>query len=202
MWPPNGEKDWKEILRPFPPGSDLRRVRGAVEDATKDYQHQSISAEQKELWQQVANLGESAAVTKLCHIGQRIDLTNLPDPGWIDGAAPDRNWLPRLIEHLAKSKEFATAFAKISNPRERLYARLFRIWTDAGGKLKRSSSGPLVDFVQPVTSTLFDSDEPLTGEAIKKAAGRQQKRRRIFAAASHAGKAGLHADAFIPKRSG
>jgi hypothetical protein len=121
---------------------------------------------------------KSAAVTELCNLVSRVDLNELPDPSFVDPLA-DRNWLPRMAQYLSRGAKIAKAYADLSKPPERLYARLFRIWTEAGFKLSKSATGPLVRFMQDVTNDLFSRQ--ITGEAIKKAVIRERERRKMKA---------------------
>jgi hypothetical protein len=200
------EKDWARILSAFPAAHQVT-VRAKIEAARQDYvrdQQQNPGeqrkrrkpGEQRELWQQIAKLLKSAAVTKLCQLASRIDLNRLPDPGFVDPVA-DRNWLPRMTEYLTRGKPIAAAYADLSKPRELLYARLIRAWTEAGLKLSKSATGPLARFVQDVTNDLFP--RPITGEAIKKAVLRERARRRMNATVKIESKSFVIADATVMK---
>jgi len=87
------------------------------------------------------------------------------------------------------------AYADLSKPSERLYARLFRIWTQAGLKLSASATGPLARFVQDVTADLFPRQ--ITGEAIKKAVSRERSRRRMNAMVGITPQTSVTADATV-----
>src|SRR5262249_2290873 len=145
--------------------------------ACRDYQRKNPD-EQRKLWQRIAKLLKSAAVTELCQLVSRIDLDKLPDPSFVDPLA-DRTGLSIMTEYMTRGPKIAAAYADLSKPRERLYARLFRTWTEAGLKLSKSAVGPLVRFIQDVTNDLFRTQ--ITGEAIKKAIKRELKRRKMNA---------------------
>jgi hypothetical protein len=172
------EEECPSVLRAFPVAHQVT-AREKIEAARRDYDQQQKSGEQYKLWQQIAKLLKSPQVTKLCQLASRVDLNKLPDPSFVDPLAPDRNWLPRMTEYLTRGAKIAEAYAELSKPRERLYAGLFRSWTEAGLKLSASATGPLARFVQDVTNDLFP--RPITGEAIKKAVSRERARRRMNA---------------------
>jgi hypothetical protein len=176
------EEEWARIISAFPEAHQAT-VRTKIEAAREDYlrDQRQKPGEQRKLWQRIAKLLNSAAVTELCQLVPRVDLNELPDPGFIDPLAPDHNWLPQMTEYLSQGRKIVKAYADLSKPRERLYARLFRIWTEASLELSTSAVGPLVRFVQDVTNDLFPT--PITGEAIKKAVPREHARRRIKALA-------------------
>jgi hypothetical protein len=189
------EEDWAGILAAFPAKHRVA-VRAEIEAARKDYEQQIAetgprqsrrrrlaarkpSGKQRELWQRIAKLLESAAVRELRQLIPRVDLNKLPDPSFVDPLAPDRHWLPRLKEYLSRGAKIAKAYADLSRPPERLYARLFRIWTEAGLKLSVSANGPLARFVQDVTDHLLP--RRITGDAVKIAVLRELERRRMKA---------------------
>jgi hypothetical protein len=187
------EKDLANV-----PSEHRATVLAEVEAARRDYVAVPMSSEQRVLWQRVAKLLKSAAVTELRQLASRIDFRNLPDPGFIDPISADRDWLPRMIKYLTTGVPVAVAYADLCKPRERLYSRLFRAWTAAGGELSVSETGPLVTFMQNVTDDLFA--RPISGEAIKKAVRREKARRRIGAApARFEGQGGLIADGTVIK---
>ena len=172
------EEEWSSILRAFPAAQQVT-VRDEIEAARGLYlRDQRQPGEQRKLWQRITKLLKSAAVTKLCQLVSRVDLNELPDPSFVDPLA-DCNWLPRMTGYLSRGAKITAAYADLSKPSERLYARLFRIWTQAGLKLSASATGPLARFVQDVTADLFPRQ--ITGEAIKKAVSRERSRRRMNA---------------------
>lgn len=183
------ELDWVRILAVFPV-ERRASVRSEVEIAREKYvaDQKQKPGEQRKLWQRLAKLLQSAAVTELRQIAPRIELNNLPDPGFIDPLSPDREWLAHLTEYLTKAPPVARAYADLCKPRERFYAALFRTGTNAGLKLSVSATGPLVKFVQDVSDDFFT--KPVTGEAIKKAVRRELSRRRIGAATNLSGQGG------------
>jgi hypothetical protein len=193
------ELDWTSILEPFPVGR-REAIRVEIEVARNAFlaDEQRGSNEQRELWQRIAVLLNSAAVTELRQLVPRIDFNNLPDPGFIGPHSPPHEWLLRLSESLTKGGPVAAAYADLCKPRERFYSRLLRTWTGAGFKLSVSATGPLVRFVQDATNDLFP--EQLTGDAIKEIVRREWERRRIGAApATFEGQGGLSADADVVK---
>jgi hypothetical protein len=170
------EEKWTRILGAFP-AAHQATARANIEATLRDYvrDRQQKPAEQRRLWQRIAKLLKSAAVRELCQLASRVDLNNLPDPSFVDPVA-DRNWLPLMTECLTRGKQIAAAYADLSKPRELLYSRLIRTWTEAGLKLSASTSGPLARFVHDVTDDLFPTQ--ITGEAIKKVVSRERLRRR------------------------
>ena len=172
------EEKWSRILRAFPAAQQVT-ARAEIEAARELYlRDRRQPGEQRNLWQRITKLLKSAAVTKLCQLVSRVDLNELPDPSFVDPLA-DRNWLPRMTGYLSRGAKVTAAYADLSTPPERLYARLFRIWTQARLKLSASTTGPLARFVQDVTDDLFPRQ--ITGEAIKKAVSRERARRRMNA---------------------
>jgi hypothetical protein len=116
--------DWARILAVFPVERRVF-VRSEVEIARKKYvaDQKQKPGEQRKLWQHLAKLLRkllrSAAVTELRQIVPRIELNNLPDPGFIDPLSPDREWLAHLTEYLTKAPPVARAYADLCKPRER-----------------------------------------------------------------------------------
>jgi hypothetical protein len=189
---------WDRILSEIP-SEHHAAVRTWVEEAIRDYKagEQSMWVEQQRLWKRVAALAKSKAARELRQVIPKIDLSELPDPGFLGASAADWPWLARLADYLTKAPEVANGFADLWKPRERLYARLFRAWTTIGLRLSVSAKGPLVRFIQAVTDTVFP--DTITGDAVSKAVQREQRRRRIFADADLMGRGAQMADAQVIK---
>jgi len=189
-WPPDAA-GWRDILDCLP-GIDRLVARAEIEAAARDYLRGQGSARERALWQRVAKLMKGAAITELRELARRIDYRSLPDPGSVDALAPPKDWLPRLADYLTRGQQLATAYADLCQPRERLYARLFRIWP---GKLSVSANGPQVEFLQKVLGRLLP--RPITDGALKQAAKRERTRRRILATAKMGGRSSFKADATV-----
>jgi hypothetical protein len=173
------EEEWASILHEFPAAHQVT-ARAKIEATLKDYarDQRQKPGEQRKQWQRIAKLLKSKAVTELCQLARQIDLKKLPDPSFVDPLA-DPNWLPLVREYLIRGEQIATAYADLSKPRELLYARLIRTWTEAGLRLSTSESGPLTRFLQDVTDNLFPTT--ITGDAIKKIVIRERTRRQMRA---------------------
>jgi hypothetical protein len=189
-WPPDAA-GWRDILGCLP-GIDLLAARAEIEAAAGEYLRGS-SARERARWQRVAKLmKKSAAITELRKLARRIDYRSLPDPGSVDALAPPKDWLLHLAYYLTRGQQLAAVYADLCQPRERLYARLFRIWP---GKLSVSASGPQVEFLQKVLGKLLP--RPITDEALKQAAKRERARRRILTTAKMGGRSSFKADATV-----
>jgi hypothetical protein len=173
------EKEWASILSEFPAAHQVT-ARTKIEVTLRDYarDQRQKPGEQRKLWQRIAKLLKSASVRELCQLASRIDLNKLPDPSFVDPLAHP-NWLPLMKEYLTHGEQIAAAYAELSKPRELLYARLIRTWTEAGLRLSASETGPLTRFLQDVTNNIFPTH--ITGHAIKKIVSRERARRRMRA---------------------
>jgi hypothetical protein len=185
------QDEWGRILAELPEGLDPVAVCAQVEAAIAEYlapEHKS-AARQRRLWRRVAKLAASKHV-ELCRIIQDL---GAPDSFWTGEFRQDPDWLSRLAADLSEARTRALAFAELYKPRERLFSRLFRAWTAPGTKLSISSSGKLVRFIQAATDGVLP--KPIGGEAVKKAAQRENSRRQILCAAEFRGEVDFTADA-------
>jgi hypothetical protein len=173
------EEEWASILDAFPAAHQVP-ARAKIEAAFREYarDQRQKPGEQRKLWQRIAKLLKSAAVRELRQLASQVNLDKLPDPSFVDPLA-DRNWLPLMTQYLTRGEQIAVAYADLSKPRELLYTRLIRTWTEAGLCLKTSATGPLARFMLDVTDNLFP--KPITGAAIKKIVSRERARRRMLA---------------------
>jgi hypothetical protein len=197
---PFTKDEWREILKELPEALDPVSVRDQVEAALAEYRapEDKSAARRRWLWRRVAQISRS----KQRELYEIVQIIGTPDPFWTGEFLQDPNWLPRLAADLSEARVKALAWAELYKPRERLFSRLFRVWTAAGMKLADSSSGPLVRFVQAVTDGVFS--KPLTGDAVKKAAQRELERRRVLGAAQFRGEGNLtaHADVIHNQKHG
>src|SRR5262245_49068128 len=136
-WPPN---DWRDILDPFPDGANRTVIKTRIEAAVAEH----LAAADRD--EAVHRLSEPKPKTSrngaLKKIRQAVlDYSNLlPTDPLIIAMVQD---FEALGKRFTAQDQRAVMYLRRSR-KDRLFARLARIWTDAGGRMPKS---PESDFV-------------------------------------------------------
>jgi hypothetical protein len=177
--------NWHVVLKEVPKKRHAQ-VRAEVEAALREFlATDGISSPERKRWRRVARLAKFQGVEELRQkVSGPLDPL-LPDPGFFDALAPAANWPQQLGYLLTWLPDLAAAIADLYKPKERLYARLCRAWGAPG----QSATGPFVRFVQQILDPILP--DVISDDTVRDFVERDQKRRRIGAAAALSGEGGL-----------